>query len=161
MKKQYTLVVFMVCFFVWAVVVDNAILSKMESLQRLSGSFTRYRVKELNRGGKLHLLKDELIIYARIKDREEFFYIERTPYFEATLKNLQPGDPLDLRFSKGFPKVWKRNLYDVRVGGNSILRYSPQHLAEKQKFIWKFTGSIAGAFFLLTILGMINKPRRR
>ncbi len=48
MKKQYTLVVFMVCFFVWAVVVDNAILSKMESLQRLSGSFTNSTFSRMN-----------------------------------------------------------------------------------------------------------------
>jgi hypothetical protein len=161
MKKQYTFVVFLICFFVWAVVVDNAVIPKMDNLRQLTGSFTRYRVKELDKSGKLHLLKDELLIYARVKEREEFFYIERTPYFEATLKNLQPGDLLELRYSQAFPKVWKRSLYDVRVDGRSILRYSPQQLAEKQKFIWKFSGIIGGAFLLLAFIGMINKPRRR
>lgn len=161
MRKQYMSIVFLLCFFVWAVVVDNAVLPEQNNLQERTGTFTRYKVKEWSQGGKLNLLKDEIIIYAIVKDREEFYYLEHTPYFEQALKNMNKGTRVTLRYAKRFPKVWKRQLYDIRIDGNSVMWFSPGQLAAKQKYIWKFTGIMAGAFLLLAFLGTISKPRTR
>lgn len=162
MKRQYMFVMFLLCFFVWAVVVDNVVIPKTDNLRQLKGTYSRYRIKEWGGElGKLDLLKNELLIYGHIKKREQLFYMEYKPQFKITLDTLEPGTPIDIRYTTGFPKVWKNELYDLRVGGYSVLRYSPGHLMEKQKEILKFSGIMAGAFLFLAALGYLNKPRRK
>lgn len=161
MKMQYTLVMFLLCFFVWAIVVDNAIVPSMSDLSQSNGLYSRYRVKQWNKGRKLDVLQDELLVYAYIDDREQLFYMEKTAYFEATLQNIPKGTPVQLRYSRRFPKVWKRHLYDARQQGVSFMRYSPSYLREKQAFIWKFTGIMGGIFLFLALLGLIKKTRAK
>jgi len=161
MKKQYVAVVFLLCFFVWAVVIDHAVLPSTNNLRERTGTYSRYTVKEWSQGGKFNLLKDQILIYAHVKDHEEFYYLDYTPYFEQALRNIQPGTRIQLRYAQRFPKVWKKQLYDVKVDGRSVMWFNPAQLKEKQKFVWKFSGIMAGAFALLAVLGMINKPRRK
>jgi hypothetical protein len=151
---------FLLCFFVWAVVVDNAVLPTSDHLRQDVGTFTRYRVKKWDKGGKLDLLQDELLVYAAVRGREQFYYIEYKPYFENALKTLAPETAVQLRYANRFPKFWKRQLYEVRVGGAPVVRHSSAQIIQKQKEIWKFTGIMAGAFLVLAVLGLINKPRR-
>jgi hypothetical protein len=158
MKKQYMVTVFLLCFLVWAVVIDNAVLPSLKSLKQDVGTYTRYRVKKWDKGGKLDLLKDELLVYAVVKNREQLYYMDYKPHFEQTLKSLAPGTPLQLRYANRFPKFWKRHLYDLRNSGIPVLGYSPGHMITKQKEIWKFTGIMAGAFLFLAVLGFVNKP---
>lgn len=159
MKRQYMFVMFMLCFFVWAMVVDNMVLPSPNGCRQDVGVYTRYRVKKWTKGRKLELLTDELLVYAIVKDRERLYYIEYKPHFEAALKGLEQGTPVQLRAVNRFPKFWKRSLYDLRVDGVSALRYSQFQLDTKQKQIWKFSGIMAGIFAFLAVLGMINKPR--
>ncbi len=159
MRKQYLFGMFVLCFFVWAVVVDNAVLPSNDSLSQDVGAYSRYRVKKWGAGGKLDLLQDELLIYAVVKDREQLYYMEYTPNFEASLKYLEKGTPVQLRHTNRFPKFWKRHLYDLRIQGISQLSYSPAHLMIRQKEIWKFTGIMGGVFLVLAVLGLLNKPR--
>ena len=161
MKKHYLTVVFLLCFFVWAVVVDNAVLPSMDGLQERTGSYSRYKVREWGKGGKLNPLKDELLVYVYVRNREQFFYIERTPLFEYTLKSLQPGTRVELGYVRRFPKLWKKELYELKLGRMPVIRYSPFQLKKKQAFIWKYTGIMTGVFILLASLGLINKPRTR
>ena len=161
MRKQYILISFLLCFFVWAVVVDNVVLPSMRNLKQDVGEFTRYRVKNWKGDSKYNPLHDEILVYAVVKNREQLYYIDYKPHFEMTLKTMAPGTPLQLRHVQRFPKFWKRHLYEVRTSGIPVFGYSPGHLIQQQKEIWKFTGIMVGAFILLAALGLINKPRQR
>jgi hypothetical protein len=160
-RREYIFLMFALCFGVWAIVVDVLIIPPTNSLLSDRGQFSRYRVKEWKGDGKIDILKDKILVYAYIKGNEKFYYIDRTGYFEAALKNIEQGATVELRYSKSFPKVWQRSLQEVRVDGVPVLRYSGAYLIEKQKFIWKFSGIMIGMFLLLSALGSINKPRRK
>ncbi|MDH3982142.1 MAG: hypothetical protein OES84_04495 [Kiritimatiellaceae bacterium] len=161
MKSQYLIGMFVLCFCVWTVVVDNVVLPSMDGLAQDVGLYSRYRVKEWNKGKKIDLLKNELLVYAYVKDREQLYYMEYTPQFEATLRNLPQGAAVQLRHAKRFPKIWKRHLYDLRQEGIPIMRYSPTQLMQKQKFIWKFSAVVGGIYLFLVVLGLMNKPKAR
>ena len=165
MKKQYIMLMFVLCFGVWAIVVDNLVLPSMNKLKSETGTYSRFRVKEWKGADKIDLINDELIVYAHVLARygrahEKMFYMDRNTYFEGALSNLPPGTRIELRYAKSFPKVWKRKVYDIRADGVSIMRASPGQLAEQQKFNWKFTGIMFGAFVVLSALGFINKPQK-
>jgi len=159
--KKYLLGMFILCLFVWAVVVDNMILPSEGQLRQDVGAYTRYRVKKWQKGGKLDIISDELMIYAVVKNREQLYYMEHKSYFENSLKNLPSGTPVQLRYVRRFPKIWKRHIYDLREAGIPIIRYSAAQLHQKQKEIWKFTGIMAGIFLALAVVGWIGKPRRK
>ena len=161
MRRQYFITMFCLCLFVWAIVVDNAILPSLDALKQDVGTYTRYRVKEWSKGRKWDFVSDELLVYSIVKNREQLYYIERSPHFESTLKYLPEGTPVQLRYVRSFPKFWKRHLYDLRSNGVTIMSYSPGYLIEKQKDIWKVTGIMAGVYLILVVLGIINKPRPR
>lgn len=162
MKRQYMFTMFLLCFFVWSVVVDNVMIPKMDQLQRKQGTFSRYRVKEWGGEiGKVDLLKSELLVYGHIRDREQLYYIEYKPHFKAILDSLSPGTTIEMHYTKGFPKFWKKVLYDFRVDGYSVIRYSPIQLKQKQKAVLKFTGIMVGIYAFLVVLGLINQPRRK
>lgn len=161
MNKQYVIGMFALCFFVWAIVVDNVVLPPMNNLKQDAGVYSRYRVKKWNQSGKLDLLGDELLVYAVVKNREQLYYIDYKPNFEFTLQRMQEGTPVQMRYVNRFPKFWKRELYDVRVSGLSALHYAPTQLKEKQKDIWKFTGIMGGIFLFLMVIGLVAKPRRK
>jgi len=159
--KKYLLNMFILCFCVWAVVVDNAIIPGENQLKQDVGSYTRYRVKKWAKGGKLDVIEDELLVYAIVKNREQLYYMEHKSYFENTLKNLPQGTSVQLRSARRFPKFWKRHLYDMREGGIPVIRYSAGQLIQKQRAIWKFTGIMGGVYLVLVALGFINKSRAR
>lgn len=159
--KKYLLSMFILCFCIWAVVVDNAVLPGGNQLKQDVGSYTRYRVKKWTKGSKLDVIEDELLVYAVVKNREQLYYMEHKSYFEHTLKNLPSGTPVQLRYARRFPKFWKRHLYDLRKGGIPLVRYSSAQLLQKQRAIWKFTGIMAGVYLGLVALGFINKSRER
>lgn len=161
MTRQYLFMMFLLCFCVWAVVVDNLILPGGTELKQDVGQFTRYRVKKWTQGKKVEFLKDELMVYAVVKNREQIYYIDYKPQFEATLKQLPKGTPLQLRYVNRVPKFWKRHLYDLRSSGTSVLSYSPAYLITHQREIWKFTGIMAGIYLFLIVIGFIKKPGRR
>jgi hypothetical protein len=161
MSRKYRFGMFILCFFIWAVVVDNVVLPSDDSLHQANGSYTRYRVKKWEKGGKFDLIKNELLIYAIVKNREKLFYMEYKPHFKATLENLPAGTPVQMRFHTGFPKVWKKHVYSINEGGIPILRYSAAQMFQKQRAIWKFSGIMAGIYLILLVLGLINKPRRK
>jgi len=159
--RKYLLSMFILCFFVWGVVVDNMVLPSEDQLHQDVGSYTRYRVKKWDKGGKLDVIPNELLIYAIVKNREQLYYMEHKSYFENSLKNLPAGTPVQLRYVRRFPKFWKRHIYDLREGGIPIVRYSAAQLFQKQREIWKFTGIMGGIFLVLGAVGMIGQPRRR
>ncbi len=159
--KKYVLSVFILCFFVWGVVVDNVVLPSENQLRQDVGSYTRYRVKKWQKGGKLDVIQDELMVYAIVKNREQLYYMEHKTYFENALKSLPEGTPVQLRYVRRFPKLWKRHLYDLREGGIPIIRYSAAQLYQKQKEIWKFTGIMTGVFLALAVVGWIGHPRQK
>ena len=159
--KKYLLSMFILCFFVWAVVVDNVVLPSDTQLKQDVGVYTRYRVKKWQKGGKLDIIQDELMIYAIVKNREQLYYMEYKSYFENSLKNLPEGTPVQLRYVRRFPKVWKRHIYDLRQGGIPIVRYSAAQLFQKQREIWKFTGIMGGIFLILAVLGRIGHPPQK
>ena len=161
MTRQYVFSMFLLCFCVWAVVVDNLILPGGSDLKQDVGQFTRYRVKKWSKGHKVKFLKDELMVYAVVKNREQLYYMDYKPHFEATLKSLPKGMPVQLRHDNRFPKFWKRHLYDLRSSGVSIMSYSPAYLVLEQREIWKFTGIMGGIFLFLLAIGLIKKPARR
>ncbi len=157
--KKYLLSMFILCFFVWGVVVDNMVLPSENQLKQDVGSYTRYRVKKWQKGSKLDIIQDELMIYAIVENREQLYYMEYKAYFENSLKNLPPGTPVQLRYARRFPKIWKRHIYDLREGGIPIIRYSSAQLFQKQREIWKFTGIMGGVFLILAVVGKIGHPR--
>ena len=159
--RKYVLSMFILCFFVWGVVVDNVVIPSDDQLHQDVGSYTRYRVKQWDKGGKLDVISNELLIYAIVKNREQLYYMEHKSYFENSLKNLPAGTPVQLRYVRRFPKFWKRHIYDLREGGIPIVRYSAAQLFQKQREIWKFTGIMGGIFLALAAVGMIGQPRRR
>ena len=159
--KKYLLSMFILCFFVWGVVVDNVVLPSENQLRQDVGSYTRYRVKKWEKGSKLDVIQDELMVYAIVKNREQLYYMEHKSYFENSLKNLPQGTPVQLRYVRRFPKLWKRHLYDLREGGIPIIRYSAAQLFQKQREIWKFTGIMGGVFLILAVLGWIGHPRQK
>ena len=159
--KKYLLGMFILCFFVWGVVVDNVLLPSEKQLRQDVGVYTRHRVKKWQKGGKLDIIQNELMIYAVVKNREQLYYMEHKTYFENSLKNLPEGTPVQLRYVRRFPKFWKRHIYDLREGGIPIIRYSAYQLEEKQKEIWKFTGIMAGVFLALAVVGWIGHPRQK
>lgn len=161
MRAKYYVIMFALCFCVWTILVDNMVIPSMHSLKQDVGAFSRYRVKTWGKRRNLNkLLNDELLVYAIVDNREKLYYIEYKPNFEYTLKNLPQGTPVQLRYVTRFPKFWKRNLYDLRVDGQSIMGYSSFFLAQKQKEIWKITGVMGGIYLLLVIVGLLNRPRR-
>ncbi|MEN7973818.1 MAG: hypothetical protein ABFR47_08290 [Verrucomicrobiota bacterium] len=159
--KKYLFSMFTLCFFVWAVVVDNVLLPSEDQLRQDVGAYTRYRVKEWQKGGKLDIIPNELMIYAVVKNREQLYYMEHKTYFENALKNLPEGTPVQLRYVRRFPKLWKRHIYDLREAGIPIIRYSSAQLHQKQEEIWKFSGIMGGIFLALAVVGWIGKPRRK
>lgn len=161
MKKQYMFVMFILCFSVWALIVDNAVLPAGDGMKQDNGQYSRYRVKEWSKSGKLDFIEDELLVYVVVKNREQCYYMDRRSYFENSLKNLPAGTDVQVRYVNRFPKFWKRHMYDLRIGGVSKISYPSALLAEKQRGILKFTGIMVGVFLLLAVLGMVNKPRRK
>jgi hypothetical protein len=159
--KKYLLGMFILCFFVWAVVVDNMILPSEDQLRQDVGTYTRYRIKKWQKGGKFDIIPDELMIYAVVKNRERVYYMEYKSYFENTLKGLPEGAPVQLRYVRRFPKVWKRHIYDLRQKGIPVLRYSTAQLNQKQEEIWKFTAIMGGVFLILAAVGWVGKPRKK
>jgi hypothetical protein len=149
---------FVLCFVVWTALVDNVVLPDHDRLQQDAGLFTRYRMKEWRKVGNLNLMPNELLIYASMKEQEQVYYLEYKDHFEAILQALPEGTPIQMRYVNGFPKIWKRQLYDLQISGNSILSFSSQSLEEKQKEIWKTTAIIGGVYLLLVGLGLLNKP---
>lgn len=158
---KYIFGMFVLCLFVWSVAVDNAVMPKNDKLKQDVGAFSRYRVKEWNKTRKINVLKDQLLIYAIVDNREQLYYMDRYAYLEATLKNIPQGTPVQLRYATRFPKFWKKHVYDIRSYGQSILHYSPAQLIQRQKEINKSAMVMGGAFLVLVVLGFINKPRRR
>lgn len=159
--KKYQLGMFVLCLFVWAVVVDNMIIPSENQLKQDVGTYTRYRIKKWEKGGKLDFISDELMIYAVVKNREQLYYMEHKSYFENTLKNLPAGTPVQLRYVRRFPKFWKRHIYDLRESGIPIIRYSAAVLHQKQREIWKFTGIMGGVFLILSAVGWVGRPRKK
>jgi len=159
--KKYLLNMFILCFCVWAVVVDNMILPSENQLKQDVGVYTRYRVKKWQQGGKLDIIQNELMIYAVVKNREQLYYMEHKNYFENRLKMLPEGTPVQLRYVRRFPKFWKRHMYVMRETGIPIIGYSSAQLHQKQEDIWKFTGIMGGIFLVLAAVGWIGKPRHR
>lgn len=159
MKNEFVFLMFCLCFCFWVIVVDNVLIPDSEKLGQDTGLYSRYRVRKAIKDGDLDLMKDKILIYAHIKNREQFYYLDHSPYFEAMLNKLEPGTKIQLRYAKSFPKVWQRTLYDVRIDGVPVMRYSSFQLKEKQEFIWKFTGIIGGIFLLLSVLGFVARPR--
>ena len=161
MGKRYRVSMFILCFFIWAVLVDNVVLPTDATLRQNNGAFTRYRVKKWDKGGKLDFIKDELLIYAIVNNRERHYYMEYKPYFENTLKNLPEGSPIQVRYKNGFPKVWKKSVYSLNQNGIPFMSYSAAQKLQKQRATWKLTGIMAGIYAGLLVLGFINKPKRR
>jgi hypothetical protein len=137
------------------------ILPSMDSLKQDVGVYSRYRVKNWEKGRKLDIISDELLVYAYVKGREKLYYMEYTPQFEASLNNLPKGTSVQLRYDQRFPKVWKRHMYDLRQEGIPVVRYSTAQLMMKQKFIRKVTGITGGVYLGLLLVGFICKPKRR
>jgi hypothetical protein len=161
MSRQYKMGMFILCFCIWAVVVDNVVIPSDDLLRQDNGAFTRYRVKKWQKGGKFDIIKDELMIYVISQNREKLYYMEYKPHFEATLKNMPEGSSVQVRYSMGFPKVWKKHVYSLNNGGIPIMRYSSTVLLQKQRDIWKFTGIMGGIYLGLLVLGWISKPRKK
>jgi hypothetical protein len=161
MTKQYMFGMFILCFCVWTVVVDNVFLPSDTNLPQDVGAYTRYRVKKWTKGSKLDVINDELLIYVIVKNREQLYYMEHKSYFENTLKYLPAGTPVQVRYKRGFPKIWKRHLYSMRENGIPIIRYSAAQIHQKQREIWKFTGIMGGVYLVFVVLGLINKPRQK
>lgn len=161
MKKQYMFGMFALCFCIWTVVVDQMVLPGENQLRQDVGAYSRYRVKHWSKNGKLDLLQDQLLVYVVVKNREQLYYMDYKPYFESSLKGLAQGTPVQLRYDRRFPKIWKRHVYELRSNGIPVVRYSAAQLFQKQREIWKFTEIMGGVFLLLAVLGLINKPRPR
>lgn len=161
MNARYLFSMFVLCFFIWAVLVDNIVLPSDDALRQENGTYTRYRVKKWDQGGKLDLIKDELLIYAIVGNRERHYYMEYKSYFEATLKNLPVGTPIQVRYKNGFPKVWKKTAFSLNRGGIPFMSYSAAQLVQKQRGIWKLSGIMTGVFLFLVALGFLNKPARK
>lgn len=161
MKKEFIFLMFALCFAVWVIVVDNLIIPDSANLMRKNALYSRYRIKEWKGDGKYDLIKDKIIIYGHSKNAEEFYYLEYKPHYEQALKGLAPGTPVSIRYSKGFPKVWQRTVYEIQSGDLPILRFSGAMLKERQAFNWKFSGIMGGAFLLLSLLGFLNKPKSK
>jgi len=150
---------FIMCLFVWIVVVDNAVMPKTDQLRQDVGEYSRYRVRKWSKNGKLDLLKDQILVYAVVKNREQIYYMDHSLYFEAALKGMEAGTPIQLRYSRRAPKIWKRHCYDIRSYGSSMLRYSPGQLIQRQRQINKFSMIMGGVYLALVVLGIINRPR--
>jgi hypothetical protein len=161
MGAKYYIVMFALCVCVWTILVDNAVLPDKARLTQDNGIYTRYRVKKWNKGGRLDIVQDELLVYAVVDNREQLYYMDYTPNFEITLKNMPEMMPIQLRYVHRVPKFWKRHLYDIRSEGRSIMAYSSYYLQQKQKEIWKTTGIMGGVYAVLVVLGLLNKPRKR
>lgn len=159
MHAKYYVIMFALCFCVWTILIDNLILPSKDHLRQDNGAYTRYRVKHWNKGGKFKVVEDELLIYAVVKNREQLYYMEYKPYFEASLKNLPNLTPVHLRYVRAFPKFWKRHLYDLQVSGRSAVTYSAYTLHQKQQENWKITGIMGGIYAIIVVLGLLNKPR--
>lgn len=153
-------IMFILCFFVWAVVVDNVVLPRTNSpMKQDNGQYTRYRVKDWTKNKKLSFIEDELLVYVIVNNREQCYYLDYGFHFESSLKNLPEGVPVQVRYVNRFPKFWKRHMYDLRIDGISRMSYSQYQLSEKQQKIWKVTGIMGGVYLILVVLGIINKPR--
>lgn len=148
---------FIMCFFVWAVVVDNAILPSDKQLRQDNGVYTRFKVKNWQKGSKLDVIKDELMIYAVVDNREQLYYMDYNFNFANSLKNLPPGVNVQMRYVRRFPKYWKRHLYNLRTDGISRLSYNNYQLQTKQKEILKFTGIMAGIYLILAVAGFVGR----
>jgi hypothetical protein len=161
MGAKYYIVMFVLCLFVWAILIDNLILPDKNRLKQDNGAYTRYRVKEWNKGRKLDVIQNELMIYAVVDNREQLYYMDYQTYFEAALKSMPEYMPIQLRYVYSLPKFWKRQLYDIRTEGRSIMTYSSYYMEEKQKENWKMTGIMGGIYAILVVLGLVSKRRVR
>lgn len=159
--KKYLLGMFILCLFVWGVVVDNVIVPSPDHLKQDVGYYTRYLVKEWDKGGKLDIMPNELKIYSVVDNRERLYYMEHKNYFENALKMLPQNTPVQLRYVRRFPKFWRRQLYELRQEGIPIIRFSGGQLTMKQKEIWKFSGIMGGIFLGLAVVGWLGRPRTR
>ncbi len=160
MSRQYIIGMFFLCFFAWVILVDNAVLPSNAQLRQDVGQYSHYRIKKWSRG-KLDFVSDQLLVYAVVENREQLYYMEYQPHFEATLNAMPEYTPVQMRYVRRFPKFWKRELYDMRIEGRSTMSYSAYYLLQKQKDIWKITGILVGIFLFLAALGFINKPRAK
>jgi hypothetical protein len=143
------------------IVVDNLMIPSAEKLEVEQGQYARYRVKEWKGDGQIDLLKDKLIVYATVDGKERFYSMDRTGYLEMALKTIPPGAEIELRFSKGFPKVWQRSLQEIRLNGLPVVRYTNTYIEEKQAFIYTFSGIMMGIFILVWAIGFVGKPRSK
>lgn len=159
--KKYLLGMSILCLFVWAVVVDNAIIPSDKHLRQDVGAYTRFKVKKWQTGRKFDIIEDELMIYAIVKNREQLYYMDHRSYLENGLKSLPAGSHVQLRYARRFPKFWKRQLYELRKEGIPYISYPAALLADKQKEVWKFSGIMAGVFLVLAAVGWVGKPRRK
>jgi hypothetical protein len=159
--RKYLLGMFILCFFAWGVVVDNLILPADDQLKQDVGGYTRFRIKKWETGKKYDIIKDEILVYAIVKNREQLYYMDHKSYFENTLRNLPEGSLVQLRYVRRLPKFWKRQLYDLRQGGIPIIRYSTAQLDQEQEKIWEFTAIMGGVFLALAVVGWIGRPRQK
>ncbi|NNJ70989.1 MAG: hypothetical protein HKP10_06835 [Kiritimatiellales bacterium] len=172
MKIPYVIVVLFFCILVWASSVGNLIIPSMHTLTDERGVYSHYEIRKWKRVGKFELIKNELRIHAILKDTpdelpertlekdlRELYYMDYKPQFQETLDKIPEGTNVKLRYVKRFPQFWKKNLYELQIGGAHILLYSPTQLEEKQAHNWKVTGIMAGFFVFLVVLSFINKPR--
>ena len=158
MTKKYVFGMLAFFFLAWAVIVDNAVLPHQDRLKQDVGIYSRYRVSKQAKSGPL---KDELIIYAVVQNKQQLYYMDYTPQSEWALESLEQGVPVQLRYANGFPKVWKPYLYEVHSQGVPVVSYSSFDRAARQKEVWKVTGMIGGAFIILFLVGLIKKPKKR
>lgn len=161
MGAKYYIVMFALCLFVWAILVDNIIVPGKDELRQDVGAYTRYRVKKWNKGGKLDIVPDEVLVYAIVDNREQLYYMEHKAYFEATLNTFPEYMPVQLRYVHRVPKFWKRQLYDIRTEGRSLLTFSSYDLEQQQKENWKISGIMGGVYLVLVVLGWIGRPRNK
>ncbi|MDF7825108.1 hypothetical protein P4B35_13880 [Pontiellaceae bacterium B12227] len=161
MKKSVLLLMFILCFGVWAIVVDNLIVPSPHMLEVEKGRFAEFTVKERKFDGRVDLLKDKLLIAAEVEGKNRYFMLDRTGMFETALRLIPEGTEIELRYSRSFPKFWQRTLYEIRVIGFPVISYTDDYLKQEQAFIYKFTGAIGGLFLLLCYLGLMKKNRRK
>ncbi len=161
MTKRYVFGMLFVFFVVWVVVVDCQVIPSPAQLKQNEGLFQGYTIRKQPKLAKALPLEDEILLHAVVDGREQFYYLDSLPGFELLLKGLSQGTPIQLRYAGGFPKVWKRKIYEIRVEGKRRIGYTPKQLAEKQKELWLFTGIWMVAFVVIFCVGLIKKPKPR
>lgn len=168
----YLIIALCLCFLIWVSAIGNLIIPSMHTLTDEKGVYSHYEIRKWKRVGKFELIKNELRIHAILgdtsgrdpqrtvdRDLREIYYMDYKPQFQETLDKIPEGTNVKLRYVKRFPQFWKKNLYEMQIGGAHILLYSPTQLEEKQAHNWKVTGIMTGFFVLLITLSYFNRPR--